>query len=149
MAKTRSPRGISRRDAVALLGAGTVLGTMGAEAEATTPVAAQPHPSCDDPMVVDPLQTGTGTPPRLGLLSYSCCDETKNALLVGVEEPMRKPTNRGKTHLKPLQTRLSQDNLEEYCFMIWGLSEAQVKTLRSTVTKQFGLLPRTTGTLKK
>jgi len=149
MAKTRSPRGISRRDAVALLGAGTVLSTIGAEAEATTPAAAQPHPSCDDPMVVDALQTGTGTPPRLGLLSYSCCDETKNALLVGVEEPMRKPTNRGKTHLKPLQTRLSQDNLEEYCFMIWGLSEAQVKTLRSTVSKELGFVARSATSLKK
>jgi hypothetical protein len=149
MAKTRSPRGISRRDAVALLGAGTVLGTIGADVEAAAPGAVQDHPSCDKPMVVDALQRGIGTPPRLALVSYSCCDETRNAVLVGVEEPMRKPTSRGKAHLKPLQTRLSQDNLEEYCFMIWGLSEEQVMTLRATVTKELGFAPRAAATLKK
>jgi len=69
-------------------------------------------------------------------------------VLIGAGDTTRTPTPTGIAHLAPLRARLERDSLEEYCFMIWGLSEQQLKILRSTVSK-FGLVPRTTATQKK
>jgi hypothetical protein len=136
MAKKTTARKLTRRDVV-VLGAGTVVAAM-----RSTPASAQDHPSCDSPSVVETLAGRSRGKPRNVLVSYSCCEETKNAILVGVEEPKAQPTRRGKDHLKPLQTRLNYDALEEYCFMIWGLDEEQAKQMSAATVKMFGFAPR-------
>jgi hypothetical protein len=115
MAKKSSGRRITRRDAITLIGAGAISGT-------ASPAEAQPpHPSCDHPGAV----THTRRAPTTQSSSLTCCEETKNAILVGVEEQGKKATLRGKTHLKPLMDRLVNDQLLEYCFMLWGLDQKQ------------------------
>jgi hypothetical protein len=136
MARRTTSRKLTRRDAVALLGAGTVIGAV-RTAPAASRAVAQGDISCDTPAVVGTLGRGS----RLGLFSYSCCEETKNALLVGVQEKNRKPTERGKAHLVGLQERLRYDNLEEYCFMLWGLNQEQAIQLAKTLPQQMGFEP--------
>ena len=112
MARKAKTRKLTRRDAVALLGAGTVLGVARTPLTATPIEAVQQDPSCNDP-----AQVATYTRSNFeAIVSFSCCQETKNALLAGVEDPKGKPNNRGKAHLKPLQNRLNTDNLLEYLF---------------------------------
>ena len=130
MAKKAKTRKLTRRDAVTLLGAGTVMGV------ARTPLATagevvQKDPKCDNPCVAETYSKGSV---QL-LVSYSCCEETRNAIFVGVQDPKGKPNQRGKDHLKPVQTRLNYDTLLEYCFMIWGIDEAQAKVLFNVVPK--------------
>jgi hypothetical protein len=125
---------LKRREALALMGAGTV---MAAVRPAAAAVEVQGGNACNKPAEV-------GTYRRSGMqavVSFSCCEETLNALLVGVEEPKRAPKPRGKTHLKPLRDRLVTDNLEEYCFMIWGLKEEQARSLYDSIPKQVGMEP--------
>ena len=62
------------------------------------------HPSCDTPAQV---VTYGEERARLALVSLSCCDETKNALLVGVEEPNGRADQTRQEHLQPLQDRLT------------------------------------------
>jgi hypothetical protein len=137
MARKAKTRKLTRRDAVAMLGAGTVLGVARTPLTAAKEVVQPDHPSCDVPAQVATYKRSN----NLAIVSVSCCDETKNALLVGVQEPTgtRKPTPRGKTHLKPLEYRLNNDNLLEYCFMMWGISAAQAQQLFETMPKQFDL----------
>ena len=137
MAKKAKTRKLTRRDAVAMLGAGTVLGVARAPLTAATPGGQQDHPSCDVPALVATYKRSS----NLAILSVSCCEETKNALLVGVQEPTgtRQPTTRGKSHLKPLQHRLNNDNLLEYCFMMWGISATQAQQLFTTMAAQMDL----------
>ena len=136
MARKPKTTKLTRRDAVAMLGAGTVLGV--ARTPLTMAQTSQvQHPSCDTPALVATYQGGAAQ----AVVSLTCCEETKNALLVGVQEPggKRMPTKRGKMHLQPLEYRLNNDNLLEYCFMIWGISGEQAKQLFDTVPKQFKL----------
>jgi hypothetical protein len=131
---TRKATGkLTRRDAVALLGAGTVMSTV------RTVSGSAPEPqsdaACNSDAVVVTYKSGNNQ----ALLSYSCCNETLNAMLVGVAEPRRAPTGRGKKHLKKLRDELVAANLEEYCFMIWGLKEEQAKSLSKSVPTQIGL----------
>ena len=67
----------------------------------------------------------------LALVSFSCCEETKNALLVGVKERTESVSqpHAARSTSKPLKDRLNNDNLLEYCFMIWGITEKQALQL--------------------
>jgi hypothetical protein len=111
-----------------MLSAGTMIGVV-----RPAPAGGQPKdPSCETPAQVGTYRRGS----RQAIISYSCCDETRNAVLVGVAEPQRQPTQRGRNHLQPLRNRLTVDKLDEYCFMIWGLDEKQVKMLFESVPSQ-------------
>ena len=135
MARKAKTGKLTRRDAVAMLGAGTVLGV------ARTP------PSMGEGAQGDHCDEGVAkvgtykTSNALALVSFSCCVETKNALLVGVKEPGETPvpTQRGKKHLQPLKVRLNNDHLLEYCFMIWGITGEQALRLFAEIPKQVGL----------
>lgn len=130
MATAARPKKLSRRNMIALLGSGTVAGAMGTIAD---PVEARGI-SCDNPAFVRRQQPArgrtrgsTGTP---GLLtSESCCVETRAAILKGFAAG----TTRGKTHLAPLKGELEHDTLEEFCVMVWGLTDVQRKELRNIV----------------
>jgi hypothetical protein len=129
MAKKSSGRRITRRDAITLIGAGAISGT-------ASPAEAQPpHPSCDHPGAVTHYKKSANN----AIVSLTCCEETKNAILVGVEEQGKKATLRGKTHLKPLRDRLINDQLLEYCFMLWGLDQKQAQSLFDRLPKELGL----------
>jgi hypothetical protein len=135
----KATRKLTRRDAVALLGAGTVMST------ARTVSGSAPEPqneaACNSDAVVVTYKSGNNQ----ALLSYSCCNETLNAVLVGVAEPRRNPTVRGKTHLKKLRDELVAANLLEYCFMIWGLKGDQAQSLLKAMPTQLGLEITTTS----
>jgi hypothetical protein len=143
MAKKSTAKNVSRREAVVMLGAGTVLGAITpGRAAGAQPGSAQPqkgpHPSCKVPADVN-AYTGTNSDPILA--SLSCCDETLNAVLVGVEQAGKQPTTLGKTHLKPLQDGLNYAKLREYCFMIWGLEEKEARMLFETLPLKLGFKP--------
>jgi hypothetical protein len=137
MAK-QATRKVTRRQAVALLGAGTVMSTLG-----TVPGSGEEPPqglSCNDLAAVHTYKSGNSQ----ALVSLSCCAETLNAVLAGVEEPKHRPTGPGKKHLKPLRDQLVASSLEEYCFMIWGLKKEQADGLSKSVPTQLGLETVTT-----
>jgi len=138
MARERTSKRLTRRDAVALLGAGTVFGTVRLESRHAGDFL-QAGKECKDPAKVLKLTAGTGKKARQILFVDSCCSETKNAILVGVEDPGKKATKLGKTHLAPVQRDLNAANLEEYCFMVWGLDEAQVKAMYDMVPTRLKL----------
>lgn len=123
MARKPTAKKITRRDAVALLGVGAVVG-----AALPEPVGARqgPKQECAGEAPVDRY----GQPTRRYLLADTCCDESRNAILVGVEEKNFKPTKNGKLHLKKLREALVEEKLAEYCLMIWGLTMPQVQQLR-------------------
>jgi hypothetical protein len=131
MARRPTAKRITRRNAVALLGAGAVMAATRPE-----PVRAQkPSKECAAQAPVRRY----GQPTRRYLMADTCCEESRNAVLVGVEEPSFKPTQTGKMHLKALHMALLQEKLAEYCVMIWGLTEAQVNQIRAEVPKQLNL----------
>jgi len=132
MAKKSSARRITRRDAITLIGVGAISGVPRA-ASARSP---QPHPECKNPATVSHLHQGT----TQAIASYSCCEETKHAIFLGVGEPGT-PSSQGQTHLKPLQNELHNAQLLEYCFMMWGLTEAQAKNLYERVPKDLKYVP--------
>jgi hypothetical protein len=137
MARKPTTRKLTRRDAVALLGAGTVMAAVHPAAPAAEAAGAEAQGggiACDKPGQVGTFGRGN----HQALASFSCCEETRNAILVGVGEPKRQPNTRGKGHLKPLRDRLVVDNLEEYCFMIWGLNEQQARDLYTKVPRDMG-----------
>ena len=135
----KATRKLTRREAVTLLGTGAVVGT---GSTATSGAAGQPkHPSCDQVADVKAYRNRS----QQALVGYTCCDETKNAILVGVDDPAHNPTSRGKAHLKKWQGELKTANLLEYCFMVWGLDEAQIKTLLASFPKQMGFEPGQTA----
>jgi len=144
MARKPTTRKLTRRDAVALMGAGTVMAAVrnapieaaGGEAQGGVP--------CGKPAQTATLSKGG----RQAIASLSCCDETRNAILVGVEEPKKTVTKGGKTHLAPIRDRLVTDNLEEYCFMIWGLDEKQAVSLYENTWKTMGFERVTRGSAK-
>jgi hypothetical protein len=130
----QATRKVTRRQAVALLGAGTVMSTVRA-VPGSAEEAAQGNLACNDLAIVNTYRTGN----TRALVSLSCCDETLNAVLAGVEEPKHRPTGPGKKHLKPLRDQLVAASLEEYCFMIWGLKKEQADGLSKSVPMQLGL----------
>jgi hypothetical protein len=138
MARKTTARKLTRRDAVALMGAGTVMAAVRPGPAAATPKGQKSKPECNMPAIVSTLGRGTAE----AIASYSCCDETRNAVLTGVGEPGKSATVQGKAHLAPLRNRLVNSNLLEYCFMIWGLKEEEAKTLFATVPQQFKFEPR-------
>jgi hypothetical protein len=130
----QATRKVTRRQAVALLGAGTVMSTVGA-APGSGEALPQGGLACNDVAIVNTYRTGNSQ----ALVSYSCCAETLNAVLAGVEEPKHRPTGPGKKHLKPLRDQLVSASLLEYCFMIWGLKKEQADGLAKSVPMQLGL----------
>lgn len=132
MAKKSNARRITRRDAITLIGVGAISGVPRTAAARYSPPPE--HPQCNNPAIVSQYRKGTTE----AIASFSCCEETKNAVLVGVAEPGRAATALGKKHLLPLQTRLDNSQLLEYCFMMWGLKEEEAKNLYQTVPKNLG-----------
>jgi len=139
MARKHTAKRLTRRDAVALLGAGTVFGTVRLESRHAGDFMQSGKDACKELAKVQKLSSGTGKNVRQVLFVDSCCSETKNAILVGVEDPGKKTTPNGKIHLAPVQRDLKAATLEEYCFMVWGLDEAQVKAMRDMVPTQLKL----------
>lgn len=136
MARKPTAKRVTRREAVALLGAGVVLGTASVPAQS----GSQPEPrggkECEGLATVSEYNR-SGPPPHKKIMFVdSCCRETRNALLVGVAHPNTQPTQGGKKHLKPVEDKLSTAMLAEYCYMVWGLSEAEVMMLRKEVPRQ-------------
>jgi hypothetical protein len=144
MPKKPTTAQITRRDAVAMLGAGPLMGVVRPARQGST-VPGRPDPSCKDPADVTTFSNGT----RDAFISYSCCFETKNAVLTGVEEPGYRATPTGKAHLAPVRDRLIADRLDEYCYMIWGLSKEQVQELSKLVPERFKLNKREAPKSKK
>lgn len=145
MAKSSKSRKISRRDAVVLLGTG-VLVARGKGASARRAEGAQQPPGrpdrCKDDAVVVPYEFRIGSEVHQAMLAFTCCRESQNAILVGVAEPQKTVSNNGQRHLKPMTERLKVDRLDEYCFMIWGLTDAQNKMLLESMPKTLGLTLR-------
>lgn len=142
MAKSSKTRKISRRTAVVMMGAGTLLASRG-RASGRTRQPGKPRPDrCVDPAIVVPYEFQLGGQTHHAMLAATCCSESQNAILVGVEEAGRKPRPSGKSHLKPLTDRLNMDKLDEYCFMVWGLTEAQMNQMREVMPKTLGLVTR-------
>ncbi len=136
MAKTSKPKKITRRDAVAILGAGTVFGAVRPE-----PVHAremvQPRPDrCGG---VAEVSEYVGPGGHRIILADTCCGESQTAILVGTQQPGRKPSPNGQRHLKPLTDRLTTANLEEYCYMVWGLTDAELKSVREMMPARLNL----------
>jgi hypothetical protein len=129
--KTGKNRKISRRNMVALLGSGVVVGVAldGEDAAAGLP--------CDQPCDVFEYTTGTGSKTRTALVSGSCCKHTRTLIMKGPGGL----NQQGTAHLKPLRNTLNRVTLEEYCYMTWGLDEGQVRQLQEYTQKQFGLNP--------
>jgi hypothetical protein len=132
MARKPIGRRITRRDAVMLIGAGAVVGPSRREAAAAG-VARQPDPSCKYPANVREIRRNGPSPHTRTLLVDGCCDATRNAVLVGVQNPGATPRPATKTHLAPLEERLEREKLAEYVFMIWGLTASEVKTLQKEI----------------
>ena len=144
MARKPTTRKLTRRDAVALMGAGTVMAAVRA-APAEAAGEAQGPVECSKPAQTTTLSKGS----RRAIASLSCCEETKNAILVGVQEPGKSVSKGAKTHLGPIRDRLVADNLEEYCFMIWGLDEKSAMRLYDNTWKEMGFERTTTPTKPK
>ena len=143
MARKPTTRKLTRRDAVALMGAGTVMAAVrtGPAAAAETVQGSVP---CGKPAQTATLSKGG----RQAIASLSCCDETKNAILVGVQEPNKTTSKGAKAHLGPIRDRLVTDKLEEYCFMIWGLDQKEATALYENTWKQMGFERTTRDTPK-
>jgi hypothetical protein len=144
MARKPTTRKLTRRDAVALMGAGTVMAAVRTPPVAAAEGAQGPVP-CSKPAQTATLSKGS----RQAIASLSCCEETRNAILVGVQEPQKTTSKGAKAHLGPIRDRLVADNLEEYCFMIWGLDEKEATSLYEGTWKQMGFERTTRGTSKK
>ena len=142
MARKPTTRKLTRRDAVALIGAGTVVAAM-RPTPAAAGGAAQGGIPCSKPAQTATLSKGN----RQAIAALSCCEETRNAILVGIQEPKKTTSKGAKAHLGPIRDRLVTDNLEEYCFMIWGLDEKEATALYETTWKQMGF-ERTTRSTK-
>ena len=141
MAKKASTKKVTRREAVALIGASAMFG-----APLSVPVRG-PEPSeqiepCAQAATVFEHSRSAPPPHKRILFVDGCCTETSNAILVGVEHTGRNPTPGGKKHLKPLQDKLVSNSLAEYVYMIWGLSEAEVKTLRERMPLMLNVDPK-------
>ena len=147
MAKSSKSKKISRRDAVVLLGAGALV-ARGKRASASKSADAQQSGGrpdrCKGDAIVVPYEFRIGSEVHQAMLAYTCCRESQNAILVGVAEPQKTVSNNGQRHLKPMTDRLKVDRLDEYCFMIWGLTEQQAKSLQESSTKTLGLELRVT-----
>lgn len=147
MAKSSKSKKITRRDAVVLLGAGA-LAAHGTPASARTQQTQKPPKSgrpdrCGKPAVVIPYEFKTSDgQTHQAMLAQTCCGESQNAVFVGVGKPGKNVTVGGPGHLKPMTDRLEVDQLDEYCFMIWGLTEAQVNQARETTTQTLNLTLR-------
>lgn len=137
MAK-RTDGKISRRKAVAMLGAGTVIGAVLPDDTRALPMM-QGGDACKTAARAVRYSSGT----RRVLLVDSCCSETRNNILAGVGGPPSVP--QGKAHLKEvvdnlrLATTNASETLEEYCFMLWGLTEKQLQYMRTQAETGFKL----------
>jgi hypothetical protein len=140
MAKKRSSRKITRRDAVTMLGAAAVLGGARGKAEAAES-AVQGLP-CAGVAEVSEFDMVVNGKTRLAMMANACCGESRTAVLAGTEVPRHKPSANTKSHLKRLTDTLQTATLDEYCFMIWGLSEAQALSLYKTMPERLALKPR-------
>ena len=137
MGRNPTAKRVTRREAVALIGAGAVFGTRPKAARARERV--QGRGPCDYDATVDE-QTRSGPPPHTKIMFVnSCCSETKNAILAGVAHPQTKPTQAGQKHLKPLQDKLDTVALAEYVYMIWGLTGGDVERLNALIPKELGI----------
>ena len=148
MAKSSKAKKITRRDAVVLLGA-SAIAAHGKPASARTQSPQKPSPKsgrpdrCGQPAVVTPYQfTTSDGQVHQAMLAHTCCDESRNAVFVGVGKPGKGVSAGGPGHLKPMTDRLAVDQLDEYCFMIWGLTEVQVNQARETTTQTLKLTLR-------
>ena len=149
MAKSSKTKKITRRDAVVLLGAGA-LAAHGQPASARTQKPSSPpkpkpgRPDrCGKPAVVEPYEFRTSDgQTHQAMLAATCCGESRTAVLVGVARPGISVSAGGPAHLKPLTDRLEVDQLDEYCFMIWGLTEQQANMLRESAPNTLGLTRR-------
>ena len=141
MAKSSKARKMSRRDAVVLLGASALVARGKRASAAKADGAQQPgRPDrCKGDAIVVPYEFRIGSEVHQAMLAYTCCRESQNAILVGVAEPQKTVSGNGQRHLKPMTDRLKVDRLDEYCFMIWGLTETQAKQLQESSTKTLGL----------
>lgn len=147
MAKSSKAKKITRRDAVVLLGAGAIA-AHGQPASARTQSSQKPPKAgrpdrCGKPATVEPYQfTTSDGQVHQAMLAATCCGESRNAVFVGVGKSGTSVSGGGPGHLKPMTDRLEVDQLDEYCFMIWGLTEAQVNQTREITTQTLKLTLR-------
>lgn len=136
---------ITRRKAVAMLGAGTVIGAVLPDDTSALPTM-QGDEACKRrarAVRYTSSQTGRGGGARRVLFVDSCCSETRNNILAGAGGPPTVP--QGKDHLRDvvdnlrLATTDASERLEEYCFMLWGLTEKQLQYLRTQAETEFKL----------
>jgi len=112
------PKPMSRRKAIALLTSGTALGAM-----VERPADAQGI-SCVNPAATRAIANRPAV-----LRVDSCCEETKAVILKGLPSL----TPRGRNHLAPVKRQLNALTLEEYVFMVWGVTDEQRKELNELV----------------
>jgi len=136
---------VSRRRAVAALGAGVIGSTVAAGAQApktepTTTKAAssgQPYPPLNTKSCVGHNTTsGFGNArERKQLQLETCCVYLKDVLEHGFEGAQAEP----KQLLKPFMTQLAdeaqRDALMDYCYVQFDLTEAQLKIVREAARK--------------
>ena len=134
-------RRLSRRRALAILASGFGVGAAvepGPAEAAATCNAAVTKIHKNVPKITLDGHTIQGTI----LESFACCTDAQAAILSGVPASARGGaaaptlTNDRKTHLQPLSNQLAllpREALEEYCLMVWGLTEPDRDRLASTM----------------
>jgi hypothetical protein len=147
MAKSSKAKKITRRDAVVLLGAGAIAAhgkpaSAHAQTSQKPPKAGRPD-RCGKPATVEPYEFKTSDgQTHQAMLAATCCGESRNAVFVGVGKTGTGVSTGGPNHLKPMTDRLEVDQLDEYCFMIWGLTQQQSDLMRESAPKTLGLTLR-------
>jgi hypothetical protein len=129
MAQTKTSKKLSRRQMVMLLGSGVVF----APAKGS---AAEPPPG-KECQTVRPMK-GAGSGSDILLMADPCCQDGLKIFKAGYRA-MRDATARG--HLKDFNTALtaSENQLMDYCVMVWGLKKVERDNLVEQVQSKYKL----------
>jgi len=125
---------ISRREIVGLLGSGIVARVVLSTGEVQLSAA-----DCNSPadVAVYKANVPTGKPPQKVLFCRTCCKVTKSVIDAGAGSL----SSSGQKHIGPVKTQVAANEqfLLEYVFMMWGLSESEVRRLQNAAVENLKL----------